>query len=113
LTKRRLALLLATAVPAAFAAGCGGVGLGQPVATNRVDLPKSYRFDPGVIVIKAGTSVTWTNHDNFSHTVKVEDGPDHKLSRGHSVTIRFPKAGTYHYVCTLHSQDMRGKVIVK
>jgi plastocyanin len=113
LTKTRFAALLATAVPAAFAAGCGGVGLGQPVATHRVDLPKSYRFDPGVVEIKAGTSVTWTNHDNFSHTVKFEDGPDHELDRGKSVTIRFAKAGTYTYVCTLHSMDMRGKVIVK
>jgi plastocyanin len=110
--RRRFALLLPTALPAAFAAGCGGA-LGPPVATNHVDLPKSYRFDPGVIEVKAGTSVTWTNHDNFSHTVKVEDGPDHKLDRGASVTIRFAKAGTYHYVCTLHSQDMRGEVIVK
>jgi plastocyanin len=113
LTRRRIAALLATAVPAAFAAGCGGTGLGAPVATNRVDLPKSYRFDPGAIVIKAGTSVTWTNHDNFTHTVKVEDGADHRIDRGKSVTIRFAKAGTYKYVCTLHSQDMRGKVIVK
>jgi plastocyanin len=111
--KRRFALLLTAAVPAAFAAGCGSMGLGQPVATNRVDLPKSYRFDPAAIEIKAGTSVTWTNHDNFTHTVKVEDGPDHKLSRGESVTIRFATAGTYNYVCTLHSQDMRGKVIVR
>jgi plastocyanin len=110
----KVALLLATVVPAAFAAGCGGTGLsGSPVATNRVELPKSYRFDPAVISIKAGTSVTWTNHDNFTHTVKVEDGDDHKLSRGESVTISFPKPGTYHYVCTLHSQDMRGEVIVK
>ena len=111
--RRQFALLLATIVPAAFAAGCGGMGLGDPVATNRVDLVKSYRFDPGAIEIKAGTSVTWTNHDNFTHTVKVGDGPDHKLSRGKSVTIRFATAGTYHYVCTLHSQDMRGEVIVK
>ena len=111
--RRRFALLLATAVPAAFAAGCGGTSLGDPVATNRVELPKSYRFNPAVIVIKAGTSVTWTNHDNFTHTVKVGDGPDHKLDRGKSVTIRFAAAGTYKYVCTLHSQDMRGEVIVK
>jgi plastocyanin len=110
--KLRLALLLATALPAAFAAGCGP-SLGNPVATNRVSLPKSYRFDPAVVAIKAGTSVTWTNHDNFTHSVKVGSGDDHKLSPGQSVTIRFPTAGTYHYVCTLHSQDMRGKVIVK
>ena len=45
--------------------------------------------------------------------MKVEDGADHKIDPGKSVTIRFAKAGTYKYVCTLHSQDMHGKVIVK
>jgi plastocyanin len=35
------------------------------------------------------------------------------VGRGDSVSIRFPKAGTYHYVCTLHSMDMSGEVIVE
>jgi plastocyanin len=29
------------------------------------------------------------------------------------VSIRFDKPGTYHYVCTLHSRDMQGEVIVE
>jgi plastocyanin len=111
---RRLALLLVVAPAALAAAGCGGgSGPVTPVATNSVDLPKSYKFEPAAIEVKAGTSVTWTNHDNFTHTVKVEDGPDHKLDRGSSVTISFPKPGTYHYLCTLHPHDMKGEVIVK
>jgi plastocyanin len=108
----RLTLVLAVAVPV-LAAGCGGVHLGKPVATNEVLLPKSYKFEPAAIVVKAGTSVTWRNDDNFSHTVKVEDGPDHELGRGKTVTIRFAKPGTYHYLCTFHPHDMRGEVIVK
>jgi len=106
-------LLLVVAGSAALTAGCGRIGLGKPVATNAVLLPKSYRFDPAAIVVKSGTSVTWTNHDNFTHTVKVEDGTVHKISPGQSVTIAFPKTGTYHYLCTLHPHDMRGKVIVQ
>lgn len=109
---RRLALLLVVA-PAALAAGCGAGGLSKPVASNHVLMPKSYRFSPDAIDIKAGTSVTWTNKDNFTHTVKVEDGADHKVSPGESVTIAFSKPGTYHYVCTLHSHDMHGVVIVR
>jgi plastocyanin len=111
--RRRLALAFVVAPVALVAAGCGGAGSSAPVATNQVDLPKSYRFEPDVIQIKAGTSVTWTNNDNFTHTVKVEDGADHKIERGKSVTVSFPKAGTYHYVCTLHSHDMKGEVIVE
>ncbi|HEV7640973.1 MAG TPA: cupredoxin domain-containing protein [Gaiellaceae bacterium] len=110
--KLRLTLVLAAAVPV-LATGCGGVHLGKPVATNEVLLPRSYKFEPAAIVVKAGTSVTWRNDDNFSHTVKVEHGADHKLARGESVTIRFAKPGTYHYLCTLHSHDMRGEVIVE
>ena len=107
---RRLAALLFGL--AAIVAGCGGTGATKPVATHNVDLPKSYMFKPSAVEIKAGTSVTWTNHDNFTHTVKFGNQPDHKLSPGKSVTISFAKPGTYHYVCSLHSHDMHGEVVV-
>ncbi|MDX6489836.1 MAG: hypothetical protein QOD43_81, partial [Gaiellaceae bacterium] len=69
--------------------------------------------DPKTIEIKAGQTVTWTNNDNFTHTVKVGGQDDHKVGRGDSVSIKFDKPGTYHYVCTLHSHDMHGTVIVQ
>ena len=102
------AVLAATLV----AAGCGGTGTSKPVATKDVSMAKSYRFDPNTIEIRAGDTVTWTNNDNFTHTVKVEGEDDHKVGRGSSVSIRFDKPGRYHYVCTLHSKDMDGTVIV-
>jgi plastocyanin len=102
------AVLVATVV----AAGCGGTGSSEPVATTKVSMAKSYRFDPKTIEITAGETVTWTNNDNFTHTVKVDGQDDHKVGRGDSVSITFDKPGTYHYVCTLHSHDMHGTVIV-
>jgi plastocyanin len=45
--------------------------------------------------------------------VKVDGQADHKVGRGDSVSIRFDKPGTYHDVCTLHSHDMHGTVIVR
>jgi plastocyanin len=107
-------VVLAVAVLAATlaAAGCGGTGSTAAVATTAVSMAKSNRIDPKTIEVNVGDTVTWTNNDNFTHTVKVEDGPDHKVGRGDSVSIRFDKAGTYHYVCTLHSHDMHGTVIV-
>jgi len=107
-------LLSAAAALAAtlVAAGCGGTSTSAPVATTSVEMAKSYRFSPKEIEIKPGATVTWTNNDNFTHTVKVGDGPDHKVGRGDSVSIAFDKAGAYHYVCTLHSHDMHGTVIV-
>ena len=107
--------LLSAAALGAFGvlvAGCGGTGTSAPVATTKVSMAKSYRFDPKVIEIKAGQTVTWTNNDNFTHTVHVDGREDHKVGRGRSVSITFDKPGTYDYVCTLHSHDMHGTVIV-
>jgi plastocyanin len=109
-------LLPAVAVLAAtvFAAGCGGSSASsEPVATTEVQMVKSYRFDPKVIEVKAGDTVTWANEDNFTHTVEVEGQEDHKVEQGESLSITFETPGTYHYVCTLHSKDMDGEVIVK
>jgi plastocyanin len=96
-----------------FAAGCGSSESTEPVATTEVQMAKSYRFDPKTIEIEAGETVTWTNADNFTHTVQVDGQEDHKVERGQSVSISFDTPGTYHYVCTLHERDMDGEVIVK
>ena len=97
----------------AVAAGCGGSESAEPVATTEVAMVKSYRFDPQAIEVDAGDRVTWTNDDNFTHTVQVDGQEDHKVERGESISIAFEEPGTYHYVCTLHSQDMEGEVVVR
>ena len=97
-----------------FLAACGGGNeASTPVATTEVTMAKSYRFEPKTIEIEAGQSATWTNDDNFTHTVQVEGQEDHEVDRGESVSIAFDRPGTYPYVCTLHRQDMDGEVIVK
>jgi plastocyanin len=106
----RLLPLLALA---ALLAACGGSDDSTPVATNEVTMVKSYRFDPKTVEIKAGSTVTWTNDDNFTHTVQVDGQEDHKVDKGKSVSIRFDEPGSYHYVCRLHSHDMDGTVLVK
>ncbi len=114
--KRRIipAVALAALAVALVASGCGsGDAASTPVATTNVTMAKSYRFDPKAIQIDAGATVTWTNEDNFTHTVQVDDRPDHKVDRGDSVSIRFDRPGTYHYICTLHPHDMEGEVIVR
>ena len=111
----RLSLLTVAAVAvAAFVSGCGSGGdNAEPVATTEVSMAKSYRFDPTSIEVSAGDTVTWTNDDNFTHTVQVDGQEDHKVGKGESVSIAFDKPGTYDYVCTLHRRDMSGTVIVK
>ena len=58
-------------------------------------MAKSYRFDPKAISIEAGDTVTWTNDDNFTHTVQVDGQEDHKVERGERVSITFDRPGTY------------------
>jgi plastocyanin len=111
--RRWLPFALVTAAVVAVAAGCGNDGPSVAVKTNRITMVKSYRFSPDRIRVAAGSTVTWTNEDNFTHTVRIDGQADERVDRGKSVSIRFPKPGTYHYVCTLHSQDMSGEVIVQ
>jgi plastocyanin len=107
----RLAVLVGGLV--LLAAGCGGGDEdAAPVTTTEVEMAKSYRFEPQAIRVEAGDTVTWTNDDNFTHTVRVDGQDDHEVDRGDSVSITFDKPGTYHYVCTLHRRDMDGTVTV-
>ena len=111
--RRRILLPLVLAAAIA-AAGCGGSGeASTPVATTQVTMVKSYRFEPDVIKISPGQTVTWTNDDNFTHTVRIDGRADHEVEPGDSVSITFDQPGTYHYVCRLHRHDMDGEVIVR
>jgi plastocyanin len=95
--------------------GCAPVATksSAPVRTNHVDLPPSYQFAPASIEVRPGTTVTWTNHDNFTHSVEVQGQTElHMLRPGDSTQISFDQPGTYPYVCTLHTQNMRGTVVV-
>lgn len=97
--------------------GCSSTGAtGSPVATDRVDLPPSYRFAPAAITVSAGATVTWTNDDHFTHSVQITSGglpaDPHVMEPGQSTTVTFATPGTYTYQCHLHPQNMKGSVAV-
>jgi plastocyanin len=117
LSRLGLALAIAMTLVACSGSGSGGnAGAGEPVATSTVNLPPSYKFEPASISVKAGTTVTWTNNDNFTHSVQFKDGglPAEPLlmQPGNDATFTFAAAGTYHYQCHLHPQNMQGTVTV-
>lgn len=105
---------MSVVVAAAALAGCAGPAAtpAAPVATTSVDLPKSYRFDPVAIEVRAGDTVTWTNHDDFTHNVTFPGEPGLDMRPGETVTRAFPTAGTFTYLCSFHPRDMNGSVTV-
>lgn len=107
-------LIPALAVLAVVLGGCGGgvSASASPVPTTTVDLPKSYRFEPAEIVVPVGATVTWTNHDNFTHTVTFEGQAPLRVAPGESVSHTFTAPGLYRYICSLHPKDMKGSVLV-
>lgn len=115
---RGVTLMAAAAVLVGILAGCAQAGESapSPVAVSAVDLPPSYRFAPADISVGAGTTVTWTNNDHFSHSVQFMDGglPSKPLAMepGQVVTFTFERPGLYQYQCHLHPQNMRGSVTV-
>jgi plastocyanin len=118
-TRRRLAAVFAAATVLALALGGCAANNGanaSPVATTTVDLPPSYKFAPVAIDVKRGSTVTWTNHDNFTHSVHFLDGglPSDPMvmQPGQSATFTFAQAGTFRYECHFHPQNMKGSVTV-
>lgn len=104
-----LAIFLAVLLVAA----CQAAAPTAPVATSQVDLPRSYKFAPADITVAVDTTVTWTNNDNFTHSVRLLDsGETQMMKPGESITHAFTAPGLYQYDCSLHPKDMQGSVLV-
>jgi amicyanin len=73
-------------------------------------------FQPSLIEITAGTTVTWVNTDVVSHQVSsgqtlwFADSP--MLATGESYSFTFEEPGTFDYVCGPHP-GMAGQVVVR
>jgi Cytochrome P460/Cupredoxin-like domain len=75
----------------------------------------SMSFGPRTIKLKAGTKVTWTNHDVSSHTVTFDDGSveSGELTPGESYEFTFTAPGTYNYHCSMHPEQMKAVIEVE
>jgi len=84
----------------------------DPTETTDVTI-RNFAFHPLVAAVSTGAEVTFTNEDSGSHTVTIPAmDVDEQLSGGSSTTVTFDEAGTFDYVCTFHSPDMLGRVVV-
>ena len=75
---------------------------------------RGFAFRPQTIRVKAGATVKWTNDDAAKHTVSATSGSfsSRELAKGQTYARRFPRAGTFRYLCALHPA-MKGAVVVR
>jgi len=85
---------------------------GAPVSSNAVMI-QNFAFAAPTVIVKVGTTVTWTNGDEDPHTVTAIGGPFHSptLTNGARFTYTFTTVGTFTYMCTIHPY-MHGSVVV-
>lgn len=79
----------------------------------RIDI-REFAFVGERIVVDAGTTIVWTNHDEVVHTASSDDaswnsGP---IPPGRSWSATFDAPGTYSYHCGPHPY-MRGTIVVR
>lgn len=87
--------------------------LAPPAASTNSVAIRGFAFRPAVLRVKPGTTVRWRNSDPAPHTVTANSRAfDSKtMTQGEPYARRFPRPGTYAYLCALHPQ-MTGRVVV-
>ncbi len=74
-------------------------------------------FQPAQLVVKAGTTVKFTNKDNANHSATNINGlfDSGKITSGNSYSYTFDKVGTYSFYCNYHStvSAEQGYIIVQ
>jgi amicyanin len=74
----------------------------------------NFTFEPPVLTVKVGTTVTWVNDDDIPHLVSEKDGKfrSSALDTGDKFSQTFSAAGTVEYFCAIHPH-MIGKIVVE
>jgi plastocyanin len=74
----------------------------------------NFTFNPQRVTVKAGTTVTWTNHDDIPHIVasSTKAFKSKTLDTDDKFSFTFTTAGVYEYFCSLHPH-MTGTIVVE
>jgi len=73
----------------------------------------NFSFNPTPNSVKAGTQVTWINHDDIPHNIVATDKSFKSpvLDTDEKFSHRFDTPGEYNYYCSIHPK-MTGKLVV-
>jgi plastocyanin len=84
----------------------------KPALATEVKID-NFSFGPD-LTIAAGTTITWTNHDDVPHVVASDSNifKSKVLDTDDRYSYTFTKPGTYLYYCTVHPK-MTAKVVVQ
>ncbi len=80
-------------------------------ASNTITI-SNFTFNPDILAVKVGTTVTWVNQDNIEHTINSDDFSSTNLKNGDKFEFTFSKKGIFDYFCSIHPA-MRGQIIVE
>jgi plastocyanin len=86
----------------------------RPAAANAEIKIDNFSLGPPTITIPVGSTRTWTNRDDITHTSVSTKGvfKSKVLDTDEHCSYAVSKAGTYPYYCTIHPKTV-GKVIVQ
>jgi plastocyanin len=76
---------------------------------------KDFHFDPQVLTVRSGETITWINRDEEPHTVVSVEKQFKKsgaLDTDQEFTITAGAPGTYTYYCSVHPK-MTGTIVVE
>ena len=72
---------------------------------NNSVMIKDFAFQPNILVVPVGTTVTWTNQDAVQHEVISDNGTfdSGMMMPSDQYTYKFSQPGNYSYYCKIHS----------
>ena len=110
-------MLRAAATAVALAAAAVGAlqwaAAAEPAGRTHEIVIQGLQYVPETLNVRRGDTVVWTNKDPFPHTATAAGAFDSKsIDAGKSWRFTPRRAGTFAYVCTLHS-NMKGMLQVE
>ncbi len=115
-SRRRPGALLSVALTFMLAAFSSVTPIDPVVAQSGATIEVQvvdFAFEPAMVMIAPGTTVTWTNAGDRPHTVTADDGSfdSGRLDPGEQFSFTFDEVGTFSYVCGFHP-EMQASVMV-